>query len=117
LGGYAELATSGAELIVPILVVAEVNSWVGKRERPELAQAVLENLYAAATLSLLSQADLEVLVQMVRDMPDWSGSLADASVVLTAHQCHCPVWTLDYRDLGRFKALEFWTPTAKASTD
>lgn len=112
LHGYAQLAADSVNLIVPILILSEVHSWVSKREHPEIAQRVLANINQAATIQLLTQANLETLVQIIQDLPSWKGTLAEASVVLVAQNHHCPVWTLDYRDLGRFKELEFWTPTS-----
>ncbi len=41
----------------------------------------------------------------------WQGSLEDASVVILAQKYDADVWTLDYRDLGYFKQLRFWTPS------
>ena len=110
LQGYTQLAAGSVDLIIPILILSEVYSWVSKRERPEIAQQVLANMNQAATMQFLEQADLEMLVQMIQKLPKWKGTLADASVVLAAQSHNCPVWTLDYRDLGRFKDLEFWTP-------
>ena len=43
-------------------------------------------------------------------MPQWKGSLEDASVVITDKQYSASVWTLDYRDLSWFKDLELWIP-------
>ena len=47
---------------------------------------------------------------MVRQIPNWQGSLEDASVVAVAKLYDANVWTLDYRDLSWFKSLELWSP-------
>jgi len=62
-----------------------------------------------ATL-VLNQLDFHELYTMVRALPNWQGTLEDATVILLAQRYHCPVWTLNYRDFGIFKSLEFWNP-------
>jgi hypothetical protein len=47
---------------------------------------------------------------MVTQLPQWQGSLEDATVVFMALRYHSPVWTYNFRDFGTFKNLDFWTP-------
>ena len=54
--------------------------------------------------------DLEGARLLLARLPGWEGTLEDASVALLALRLKAPVWTLNYRDLGAFPALRFWTP-------
>jgi predicted nucleic acid-binding protein len=54
--------------------------------------------------------DLEEAGLLLAQLPGWEGTLEDASVALLALRLKAPVWTLNYRDLGAFPALRFWTP-------
>jgi predicted nucleic acid-binding protein len=42
---------------------------------------------------------------------NWQGSLEDTLVVILAQKYDAEIWTLDYRDLGYFRQLRFWTPS------
>ncbi|MEH1984186.1 hypothetical protein [Nostoc sp.] len=46
------------------------------------------------------------IYSMVRQIPDWQGTLEDVSVVAVAQLYNTSVWILDYRDLSWFKSLE-----------
>jgi predicted nucleic acid-binding protein len=57
--------------------------------------------------------DAEAFSQLqnaVAQLPQWQGSLEDATVMLTALQYRCPVWTYNFRDFSLFSALAFWNP-------
>lgn len=57
----------------------------------------------------LEQNDFERIQAMVTQLPQWQGSLEDATVVFIALRYHSPVWTYNFRDFGSFTNLEFWT--------
>jgi hypothetical protein len=40
----------------------------------------------------------------------WGGSLEDALVAMVALDRSTPAWTFNYRDLGAFPNLRFWSP-------
>jgi hypothetical protein len=54
--------------------------------------------------------DLEEARLLLARLPGWESTLEDVSVALLALRLKAPVWTLNYRDLGAFPALRFWTP-------
>jgi predicted nucleic acid-binding protein len=45
---------------------------------------------------------------MIFSLPQWRGSLEDATVAITALRYRCPIGTLNFRDFAVFKNLEFW---------
>lgn len=93
---------------MPAPIVFEVYKWLLYRTTPVVAQNTLSVIQQSLHTVTFSQLDLHELCLMVQALPQWQGSLEDASVVLVAHRYNCPVWTLNYRDFGIFKSLEFW---------
>ncbi|MEO1133740.1 MAG: hypothetical protein AAFX40_13650 [Cyanobacteria bacterium J06639_1] len=51
-------------------MLSEVHSWISKREHSEIARSVLANLHLAVTMTLLDDADLTLLIHMLRALPD-----------------------------------------------
>lgn len=62
------------------------------------------------TLDININVQIEALYNLVRSVPDWKGSLEDASVILVAQEYKCSVWKLNYRDFSRFSFLDLWNP-------
>ncbi len=52
--------------------------------------------------------DLEEARLIPAPLPEWHGTLKDASVALLALRLRAAVWTLNYWDLEAFPALRFW---------
>lgn len=108
--GFEQLHQSKAVLLTPIPIIFEVYKWLLQRIGAELAQNTLDVMQASLQPVSLNQVDFHELQGMVRALPGWGGSLEDTTVILMAQRYRCPIWTLNYRDFGSFKALEFWNP-------
>ncbi len=108
--GFRQLIESNILLLTPLPIVFEVYKWPLQRTRPAVAQNTL--LAMNDSLHILTM-DLEAFSQLqtaVAQLPQWQGSLEDATVMLAALQYCCPVWTYNFRDFSIFSALEFWNP-------
>ncbi|WP_204152731.1 type II toxin-antitoxin system VapC family toxin [Leptolyngbya sp. CCY15150] len=110
--GFQQLATQSTSLLAPIPIIFEVYKWLLQRTQPTIAQATLRVMQASLHPLTITHQDFEVLESMVLQLPDWKGSLEDATVVLMALQYRCPIWTYNFRDFSSFKSLEFWNPGA-----
>lgn len=76
---------------------------------PEVEQeGYWARMQEALEIAPLSLSELENLQTLLENLPQWRGTLEDASVALLALRLEVPVWTLNYRDLGVFTKLEFW---------
>jgi predicted nucleic acid-binding protein len=103
------LNQSNTQLIVPTCVVLEtakrllfdVNASAMRRA----TAAMLETLEVVNTTAETLKEALELMLVMGH----WGATLEDAIVINTALQLKVPVWTLNYRDFGSIKGLEFWT--------
>lgn len=58
----------------------------------------------------LNAQDFKELKVAIDKIPNWTGSLEDATATLRAVQYRCPVWTYNFRDFSIFESLEFWNP-------
>lgn len=108
--GFEQLFQSRTTLVTPVPIVFEVYKWLLQRTTPAIAQAVLDAMRENLKIVPLNQLDLDKLYVTMQALPQWQGSLEDATVILFAQHYRCPVWTLNYRDFGIFKSLEFWNP-------
>jgi len=108
--GFEQLSQSQTILLTPLPIVFEVYKWLLHRTTPAVAQNTLDVMQKSLHTLVLNQLDFHELYTMVRALPNWQGTLEDATVILLAQRYHCPVWTLNYRDFGIFKSLEFWNP-------
>lgn len=108
--GFEQLSREKVILLSPIPIVFEVYKWLLQRVGSKVAQSTLDVMEESLHLVALSKVDFQELRAMIRILPSWHGSLEDTTVIFTAHRYHCPVWTLNFRDFGMFKALEFWNP-------
>lgn len=108
--GFEQLSQSRTILLTPLPVIFEVYKWLLYRATPVVAQSTLAVMHESLHIIPLNQIDFHEIYAMVQKLPQWQGSLEDASVVLLAQRYQCPVWTLNYRDFGIFKSLTFWNP-------
>ncbi len=111
--GFQQLAQQKTILLTPIPIIFEVYKWLLQRTRPEIAQNTLKVIQDSLYSLPLEQTDFDELQGMVVQLPQWQGSLEDATVVLTALRYRCPIWTYNFRDFGIFQALDFWNPQPK----
>ncbi len=110
--GFRQLTQSNTLLLTPLPIIFEVYKWLLQRTRPEVAQHTL--LTMNDSLHVLAM-DAEAFIQLqnvVTQLPRWKGSLEDATVMMTALQYRCPIWTYNFRDFSIFSALEFWNPAS-----
>jgi len=108
--GFQQLQQEEQTLILPLPIVFEVHRWLLQQQSSQLAQAVFTAIDRSFQIYAISESDFSGIKQIILDLSNWKGTLADASVVYVAMKLGCPVWTLDYRDLSRFSKLTFWTP-------
>ena len=93
--GFRRLAEGGARLFLA---------------GPKAAREGLAKVEEGAVVVPFTLEDLEEVRLLLARLPGWGGTLEDAGVALLALRLGAPVWTLNYRDLGAFPALRFWTP-------
>ncbi len=109
--GFTQLAQENVDLIAPLPIVFEVFKLLCYRDSPQVARAVLKQMMTM-TVVPVGLVETEAIAIFLAQVPHWGGSLEDASVILLAQTLKCPVWTLNYRDFGSFKDLQFWTSTS-----
>lgn len=108
--GFGKLPVLFGEVLTPLPILFEVYKFVVREQSASVAQNALSLIVEDTLVVPLGLEAFGNLYSMVCQMPDWKGTLEDASMVLTAQQYKASVWTLDYKDLSRFKILELWTP-------
>ncbi len=108
--GFSQLSKEKTKLITPIPIIFEVYKWLLNRGGSLLAQNTLCVMEKSLYSVVLNDSDFIQLQTMIKSLPDWQGSLEDATVIIIANKYNSPIWTLNYRDFGRFKNLEFWNP-------
>jgi predicted nucleic acid-binding protein len=108
--GFRQLIESNTLLLTPLPIVFEVYKWLLQRTRPEVAQKILLTMSDSLHILTMDAEAFSQLQNAVAQLPQWQGSLEDATVMLTALQYRCPVWTYNFRDFSLFSALEFWNP-------
>jgi predicted nucleic acid-binding protein len=109
--GFRQLFQQKTILWTPLPIVFEVYKWLLNHQRYETACSALALMLEVLQPVFLDQSDVLTLQKMIQALPGWSGSLEDASVILSAQRHHCPVWTMNYRDFGTIQGLQFWTST------
>ncbi len=110
LAGFAQLPSVFGEVLTPLPILFEIYKFVAREESPNAAQKVIEVICDDTLIVPLGMEAFQNIYNMVHQMPEWKGSLEDATVVVIAQQYNASVWTLDYRDLSWFKNLHLWTP-------
>lgn len=108
--GFRQLTQSNTLLLTPLPIVFEVYKWLLLRTQPEVAQQTLLTMNDSLHILAMDSAAFSQLQTIVAQLPQWKGSLEDATVMLTALQYRCPIWTYNFRDFSIFSALEFWNP-------
>ncbi len=108
--GFEQLASQNATLRIPMPVLFEVYKWLLYHISYPEAQQALSVMQDSLEIDPITASDFAEITQLVRSLQNWCGSLEDASIVIIAQQHQSPVWTLNYRDLGLFKTLQFWIP-------
>ncbi len=108
--GFRQLIQNNTLLLTPLPIVFEVYKWLLQRTQPETAQQTLLTMNDSLHLLTMDAEAFRELQTVVGQLPQWKGLLEDATVMLTALQYHCPVWTYNFRDFSIFSALEFWNP-------
>lgn len=108
--GFEQLLQAKTNLVTPVPIVFEVHKWFLQKTNPAKAKTVLSAMRGVLIIVPLTQQDIDEVYAMVGNLSNWAGSLEDATVILLAQRYRRPVWTLNYRDFGTFKSLEFWSP-------
>jgi len=108
--GFSKLPALFGEVLTPLPVLFEVYKFVLREQSSRAAMTALAVISENTVTVPLSMEMFQEIYSMVRQIPDWHGSLEDASVVTVAQLYDASVWTLDYRDLSWFKSLELWSP-------
>ncbi|MCY6489745.1 type II toxin-antitoxin system VapC family toxin [Leptolyngbya sp. GGD] len=108
--GFRQLFQRKTTLLTPVPIIFEVYKWLLNQERYEVAYNALSLMLEVLQPVFLNPSDILSLQQMISSLPNWGGSLEDATVILVAQRFRCPVWTMNYRDFGAIQGLEFWVP-------
>lgn len=108
--GFRQLTQTNTLLLTPLPIVFEVYKWLLQRTRPKVAQQTLLTMNDCLHVLPMDAEAFEQMQTVVTQLPEWKGSLEDATVMLTALQYRCPVWTYNFRDFSLFSALDFWNP-------
>lgn len=111
IAGFTQLNQQKIQLITPIPIIFEVYKWLLHRGGLSLAQKTLNVMQISLYSVSLSDYDFMQLQIMIQSLFHWQGSLEDATVILVSQKYQAPIWTLNYRDFGRFKHLSFWNPS------
>ncbi len=108
--GFSQLAQTTTQLITPIPILYEVYKWLLYETSPAIAQSALKAMRQSLHEVAINSTDLEAVQALVTLIPNWKGSLEDATVIMYAQKLNYPLWTLNYRDFSAFKTLTFWNP-------
>lgn len=111
--GFRQLFQQKTILWTPVPIVFEVYKWLLNHQRYEIACDALTLMLEVLQPVFLNQSDVLALQHIIQTLPGWGGSLEDACVIHIAQRYRCPVWTMNYRDLGTIQGLQFWTPEQK----
>lgn len=95
-------------LITTFPVLCEVHKLIQRYTNSMLAQKALFELGEALDIFQLDEGGIQDAMALVVTTAQWQGTLQDASIVVIARLLDINVWTLDYRDFGRFQDLQLW---------
>ncbi|NEO26332.1 MAG: hypothetical protein F6K03_05395, partial [Kamptonema sp. SIO4C4] len=87
--GFQQLQKEGQPLILPLPIVFEVHRWLLQQQGPQLAQSVFAAIERRFQIYTISESDLAGIKQIILNVPQWLGTLADASVVYVAMKLDC----------------------------
>lgn len=108
--GFKLLVDRRAGLLAPLPVVYEVYKWLLYEAGAVAAQEGLRRMRESLEVTFPGREEFEAAATLSGSIRHWAGTLEDAVVALTGLRMRTPVWTLNYRDLGAFPKLQFWTP-------
>ncbi|MEM9947367.1 MAG: type II toxin-antitoxin system VapC family toxin [Cyanobacteria bacterium P01_D01_bin.36] len=108
--GIAELTQKRTALLTPLPIVFEVYKWLLQRNRPDIARRALRTMKNELQVLVFDEQAFGKVQDVIEDLPDWQGSLEDATVMLASVKYGCPIWTYNFRDFATFQSLEFWNP-------
>ena len=108
--GFRQINKNNVVLLAPLPIVFEVYKWLLQRTRPHIAQQALATMNDSFNVLTVDAESFAHIQAFIVQLPQWKGSLEDATVMLTAIQYRCPVWTYNFRDFSLFSNLEFWNP-------
>ena len=109
--GFSQIPNNFSEVLTPLPIVFEVYKFVSRNESAKAAQKLLSIIQYDTVIIPISETDFATISDLVLQITDWQGTLEDASVIIIAQQYQAQVWTLDYKDLGYFSNVQFWTPS------
>jgi len=95
-------------LITTFSVFCEVHKLIQRYTNPSFAQKALFELGEALDICHLDEGGIQDAITLVVATAQWKGTLQDASIVVISRLLKANVWTLDYRDFGRFQDLNLW---------
>lgn len=108
--GFHQLGQVFGEVLTPLPIVFEVYKFVSREASKRAAQQLLNTLYQETVIVPVNEAVFTEIYDFVSQLANWKGSLEDASVILLSQKYDAEIWTIDYRDLGYFQNLSFWSP-------
>ncbi len=109
--GFNQIPVNFGEVLTPLPILFEVYKFVSRNESAQVAQKLLSIIQYDTVIIPISEADFATISDLVLQIANWQGTLEDASVILIAQKYQAQVWTLDYKDLGYFSNVQFWTPS------
>ncbi len=110
LAGFRELTDGNASLVTPLPILFEVYKWLLYEAGPGAAQQGLHQMRRSLDITYPIQEEFAAAATLTGARRNWTGTLEDAIVAVTALRSRIPVWTLNYRDLRVFPELQFWNP-------
>ncbi len=109
--GFNQIPVNFGEVLTPLPILFEVYKFVSRNESAQVAQKLLSIIQYDTVIIPISETDFATISDLVLQIANWQGTLEDASVILIAQKYQAQVWTLDYKDLGYFSNVQFWTPS------
>jgi predicted nucleic acid-binding protein len=108
--GFLQLNQAKTLLLTPVPIIYEVYKWLLHNTTPIAAQQALKGMEDSLTPLPIDKATFQSICEKIQSLSTWQGTLEDLTVIETALQYQCPVWTLNYRDFASFNTLSFWNP-------
>lgn len=79
--GFNKLKQEQQKLILPLPIVFEVHRWLLQKQGAMLAQTIFAAIDRSFEIYTIKESDFQSIKAIALHFPDWSGTLADASVV------------------------------------
>jgi hypothetical protein len=93
--GFSKLPTLFGEVMIPLPVLFEVYKFVLREQSSRAAMTALSVISENTVTVPVSMEMFQEIYSMVRQIPDWQGTLEDASVVAVAQLYNTSVWTTE----------------------